>query len=93
MGTQERIKENTLMWASRKLFEFLSWDISDIETKNAIVSEAKQILIDRKKEEIQQSILVKSMRQTFFPSNCGNAEEKKQIHFIQNIVNNIRCMK
>ena len=68
------------MYFMRKIKELLLWDVSETERKNEIVSEAKQILIDRKRTQIQQRLFEKN-------------EEIKQMKFIKQIINALEKSK
>ena len=95
LDSRERKRENVLMWSLRKISEFLSWHNSDRVTINNIVMEAKQIMINHRKDEIQEKILSQTLASTFFPTDFENIEEdrterNRNLHLIKNLVNSIK---
>ena len=95
LDSRERKRENVLMWSLRKISEFLSWHNSDRVTINNIVMEAKQIMINHRKDEIHEKILSQTLASTFFSTDSGNIEEdgterNRKLHLIKNLVNTIK---
>ena len=81
MSTSEQNAiETVFVYFCRKIAELLMWDNSEIERKHGIVSEAKQILIDRKRVQIQQRLFEKN-------------EEIKQMKLIEKIISTLNKSK
>jgi hypothetical protein len=78
--TEQNADETIIMYFLRKLKELFLWDNSETGRKNRIVSEAKQILVDRKRVQFQQRLFEKN-------------EEIKQMKFIEKIINTLNKSK
>ena len=92
---KERKTENVLMWSLRKISDFLSWHNSDRPTINNIVMEARQIMKNHRKDEIQERILSQTLASTIFSTDSKNIEEggtemNRNLHLIKNLVNTIK---
>jgi hypothetical protein len=86
----ETTEENIFDWVLRKLNCILFWDVSDRHVKNTIGSEARQILIDSKKEETRRKIVEDSLTNAVFSTN--NEDKNKKI-IIKNIMDTIEKLK
>ena len=59
MEAEEYESNNAIMHFLRKIQALLFWDVSEDQRKNIIMSEAKQIIIDRKKNQIQERLFLR----------------------------------
>ena len=60
MEAQEYESNNAFMHFLRRIQALLFWDVSEVQRKNIIMSEAKEIIIDRKKSQIQERLFLRN---------------------------------
>ena len=80
MKTEEWECDNLCICFLRKVQSLLFWYVSEVQRKNIIIGEAKQIIIDRKKGQIQERLFLRN-------------EKIKELDFIKKIVNTIHNLK
>ena len=80
MEAEEYESNNAFMHFLKKLQALLFWDVSEVQRKNIIMSEAKQIIIDRKKSQIQERLFLRN-------------EKIKEQDFIKKIVTTLNKLQ